>query len=52
MKHIKYHKYDISRYLTPDKEHEIPGADLNNNQDMNFISWALLDPNGEPFFVM
>lgn len=41
-----------SRYLIPDKEHEIPGADLNNNQDMDFISWALLDPNGEPYFVM
>merc|ERR1719312_928161 len=27
------------RYPTPDKEHEIPGADLNNNQDMEFISW-------------
>ena len=42
----------VSRYPIPDKEHEIPGADINIDQDMEFISWALLNPHGEPFFVM
>jgi len=40
------------RYPIPDKEHEIPGTDINNNQDMEFISWAILSPSGKPFFVM
>ena len=42
----------FSRYHVPDKEYEIPGNDINNTKDMEFINWALMNPDGEPFFVM
>ena len=37
--------------IIPDKEHQIPGAQINNDKDMKMIAWALLDQVSWPSFV-